>query len=152
MLFRSPATARTDPHGLVFTPDETVTARDGTAYLLSREQAAIYRWSTALGTYVAPIPLSTRVLHIALSTDDKNLYLADDAGQIWQQTTAYVSRPALLLFKAESPVRYLLAAGPFLAIREGYGSLRIHRLGSTPGAIVSEASPGDSATPVLAWS
>lgn len=114
-----------------FVPDLTASDNQGMVYLYSKSQGRIYRWSAAVGNYIAPIavgiPGTPMAQTMALSTLHNRLYLGYGNGQI---TSIDLS---LAVPGTEQPfattamgVGGLAAAGKYLLAQDGSGAWATH--------------------------
>ena len=66
---------------LGFTPPDVEVGANGTFYLLSPENATLFRWSLQLETYLPPFSIGTGALFVALSPNGSRLYIAYENGR-----------------------------------------------------------------------
>lgn len=69
-----------EPTGLVFRPDASLVAQNGSVFHLSSEHQSIFRWSPMLGIYTQSMPLSATPNFMTYYSTDNLIYLSYDDG------------------------------------------------------------------------
>ncbi len=96
-----------DPRGLVFTPDDVFTDKDGNLLLFCKSQLSLFRWSPQLRQYLPTLPLIGVPDHAAYSKQTHRAYFAY-ASQLVREDGPDGRRPGGTT--AVCPARH--AAGP----------------------------------------